>query len=107
MPLESVVLYPVVVRLGTMADRKTYAVKVRLSEKQHGRLQAVADARFDGNVSDALRQAVTDAEVLRMAREDYFRLLKEVGPFLPTNEGSETTFLETALSPFAEFKDET
>lgn len=89
-----------------MAERKTYSVKVRLSEKQYERLQAAADARYGGNVSDALRQAVTDAEVLRMAREDYFRLLKEVGPFLPTDEGRETTFLETALSPFAEFKDE-
>jgi hypothetical protein len=96
-----------VLQLFTVAEAKTHSVQVRFSETQYGRLQAVADSRFGGNVSDALRQAVTDAEVLRMAREDYFRLLNESGPFLPTNAGGEATFLQTALSPFAEFSDET
>lgn len=96
----------VVVHCGPMADAKTYAVKARVSEKQLARLQAVADARFGGNLSHALRQAVLDAEILRMVREDYWRLVKDQGLRLPTNEGGETTFMETALSPWARLSDE-
>jgi hypothetical protein len=89
-----------------MAEPKTFTLRVRLSETQRERLQRIADEHFGGSLSDAVRQAITDAEVLRLARQDYFALLSELGPFMPVHENGETTFVQTALSPYAQFSDD-
>jgi hypothetical protein len=95
-----------------VADRrKSYPVQVRLTEAQYKRLQEVADAEFGGSTSDALRQALTDAHLLRMARDDYLYLFREQGLRLPRYADREcegaTTFLEVVLSPWlAELREE-
>jgi Arc/MetJ-type ribon-helix-helix transcriptional regulator len=89
-----------------MAEPKTFTLRVRLSETQRERLQRIADDRFGGSMSDAVRQAITDAEVLRMARVENLRLLKQGGAFIPRDENGESSWLEQALSPMTEFSDE-
>lgn len=82
----------------TMArGSKTVELKVRVSLRQAEWLRARAEADFDGNLSDAIRQAFADARLLAMARDDYAYLVSERGLRLPTDDRGMTTALETIL----------
>jgi hypothetical protein len=76
---------------------KTVELKVRVTPRQAEWLRALAEAEFDGNMSDAVRQAFADAKLLRIAREDYAYLARVQGLRLPTDENGMTTALETIL----------
>jgi len=59
----------------------------RITVEQFDWLQARADD-LGGNLSAALRQTITDARLLEMARSDYTRLRKEHPEFeIPRDDG--------------------
>ena len=60
------------------SGKNTAMVNGRVTAEQMEWLLARADA-LDGNLSAALRQTITDARFLEMARDDY-KLLKEEHP---------------------------
>jgi Arc/MetJ-type ribon-helix-helix transcriptional regulator len=70
---------------------------VRVSEQQAAWLRNVAEARHSGNLSEAVRQAVTDSWMLRRAREEYKELRAEGFEF-PRDEDGMTRGIELFLS---------
>jgi len=76
---------------------KTVVLNVRVSEQQASWLRNVAEARHSGNLSEAVRQAVTDSWMLRRGREEY-RQLHEEGFEFPRDERGMTRPLELLLS---------
>jgi len=76
---------------------KTVELKVRVSPRQAEWLRERAEADFDGNLSEAVRQAFTDARLLERARSTYLYLASQQGLRLPTYEDGTTTPLETIL----------
>lgn len=90
-----------VVHSGHMDERqRTITVKARITPRQRERLEELAEARFGGNLSAALRQALTDADLLRMARHEFRRLVTEQGLRLPRDQDGFTTPLEGILGDF-------
>jgi Arc/MetJ-type ribon-helix-helix transcriptional regulator len=89
----------------SMTDRKTHPVQVRLSEEDRAALQRLADERFGGNVSDAVRQALVDMRVLDMARREYWILVRDHGLKLPQSEERGNNGLDVMLSPWPELGD--
>jgi hypothetical protein len=83
-----------------MARSKSELLNLRLAPVQLRWLRNRAARDHDGNLSGAVRGAITDARLLELAREDYHRLSMEHGVRLPTNEGGETTVLQAILSGF-------
>jgi hypothetical protein len=81
-------------------DRATAVVlNVRVSELQARWLHNLAEAQHSGNLSAAVRQAVTDSWVLRRVREQYRELLEE-GFSFPRDEMGATRGIEFFLSSF-------
>jgi Arc/MetJ-type ribon-helix-helix transcriptional regulator len=76
---------------------KTVVLNVRISEKQALWLRNVAEARHSGNLSEAVRQAVTDSWMLRRAQEEYKGLRAESFEF-PRDEDGMTRPLELFLA---------
>jgi hypothetical protein len=58
-----------------------------------------------GNLSAALRQAITDARILEMAREDYQDLVKHHGLELPRREDGTSPMLAIAMMELTETAD--
>lgn len=83
-------------------------VNGRITVEQMEWLQGRADA-LDGNLSAALRQTITDARFLELAREDYERLRRERPEFeIPRNDPPEadSRILQVILSmPTSEAED--
>jgi hypothetical protein len=73
----------------------------RVTAEQMEWLIALADEKYEGNLSAALREALTWAELLQYARDDYLRLVDEHPEFsIPRNDDDGTTrVVEAALSP--------
>jgi hypothetical protein len=72
---------------------------VRVTAAQARRLRALAERDFEGNLSNAIRAAIRDAELLELAREDYARLVDEQGLRLPLNaDDGSTTVLQLVLT---------
>jgi hypothetical protein len=80
------------------SGKNTAMVNGRISGTQMDWLLELAD-RMGGNLSAALRQAITDAQVLEAARSDYEQLRVEHPEFeIPRHDDDGTTrFLWTAL----------
>lgn len=58
-------------------------------------------AELGGNLSAAIRQSITDARLLEMARADYKELREEQPDFqLPTHNDGSTTVLRAVVSGF-------
>lgn len=76
---------------------KTVVLNVRVSEQQAVWLRNVAEARHSGNLSEAVRQALTDSWMLRRAREEYKELRAEGFEF-PRDEDGMTRPLELFLA---------
>lgn len=86
--------------------KNTAMVNGRITAEQMAWLQARAD-ELDGNLSAALRQTITDARALEMAREDY-RLLRSEHPefTIPPDEDGVSRVLAVMLNlKFAETED--
>jgi hypothetical protein len=78
-------------------SRHTAMVNGRITGEQMEWLQALAD-ELGGNLSAALRQTITDARLLEMARRDYKLLRKEHPGFeMPPDEDGATRVAEAAL----------
>ncbi len=72
-------------------------VNGRITPEQMAWLEERA-AELDGNLSAALRQAITDARLLEMAREDYWRICREYPDFeIPRDENEGSSILAVAL----------
>jgi hypothetical protein len=72
-------------------------VNGRITGEQMEWLQARAD-ELGGNLSAALRQTITDARLLEMARQDYKSLRQEHPGFgMPPDEDGATRVAEAAL----------
>jgi hypothetical protein len=71
----------------------------RVTVEQMAWLEERAD-ELDGNLSAALRQAITDAQLLRMMREDYRRLREEHPEFEipPVDEDGTSRVLAVLLA---------
>jgi hypothetical protein len=79
-------------------------VNGRITGEQMAWLEAKA-AGLDGNLSAALRQAITDARILEMAREDYRYLVKHHGLDLPRYEDGTSPYLAVAMIEHSETAD--
>lgn len=76
---------------------KTVVLNVRVTERQAAWIRKRAEERHSGNLSEAVREAVTDAWLLEAARADYRRLRDEHGFRLPL-PGREPGALYLALA---------
>lgn len=85
--------------MGRPRTRNVAMINGRITVEQMEWLQARAED-LDGNLSAALRQSITDAMLLEMAREDY-KLLREEQPefSIPRNPPpiASTRLVETVL----------
>jgi hypothetical protein len=79
-------------------------VNGRITGEQMAWLEERADA-LDGNLSAALRQAITDARLLEMAREDYRDLVKNRGLRIPRDELGNSSMLQIAMLEMSETAD--
>jgi len=70
---------------------KTVVLNVRVSENQAKWLRRLAEAEHSGNLSEAVRQALTDSWILRRVREDYKQLEDEMGFQFPRHLDDKTT----------------
>jgi hypothetical protein len=77
---------------------KTVVLNVRVTEQQAAWLRNVAEARHSGNLSEAVRQALTDSWMLRRAREEYRELRRGNGFEFPRDEDGMTRPIELFLS---------
>jgi len=86
--------------------RNTAMVNGRITATQMEWLQARAD-ELGGNLSAALRQTITDARILEMAREDYKQLREEHPDWtIPADEDGMSRFLAVMLNiPFGDSED--
>lgn len=66
---------------------KTVVLNVRVTERQARWLRNVADAQHSENLSEAVRQAITDSWILRRCRDDYDVLVREGFQFPPHEDG--------------------
>ena len=78
---------------------KTIVLNVRVTELQARWLRNLAEAQHSGNLSAAVRQAVTDSWVLRRVRQQYGELVDE-GFSFPLDEMGATRGIEFFLSSF-------
>jgi hypothetical protein len=76
---------------------KTVTLNVRVTERQARWLRKVAEAQHSGNLSEAVRQTVTDSWILRRCRDDYDDL-RHQGFEFPRNEEGMTRGIEIFLS---------
>lgn len=67
---------------------KTVVLNVRITERQARWLRNVAEEQHSDNVSEAVRQAITDSWMLRRCRDDYEVLRSEGFRFPPYEDGS-------------------
>ena len=75
-------------------------VNGRITGEQMAWLEERA-TELDGNLSAALRQAITDARLLEMARASYQELRRENPDFqLPDSEDGSTSILQIVVSGF-------
>jgi hypothetical protein len=73
------------------SGKNTAMVNGRVTAEQMEWLLARAD-ELDGNLSAALRQTITDAQLLEMARADYKQLREEHPEFsIPMHDGEAPT----------------
>jgi hypothetical protein len=79
-------------------------VNGRITGEQMAWLEERAE-ELDGNLSAALRQAITDARLLEMVREDYRFLLKERGMVVPRYEDGSSSVLSIAMMKMTETED--
>ena len=81
--------------------KNTAMLNGRVTPEQMEWLVRLADRKYDGNISAALREALTWAELLEAARQDYQRLREEHPEFsIPRNDDDNTTrVVEFALLP--------
>ena len=77
---------------------KTVVLNVRVSENQAKWLRNVAEDQHSGNLSEAVRQALTDSWLLRRVRDDYQAMQAETGFEFPRDEDGLTRPLELFLS---------
>jgi hypothetical protein len=80
-------------------------VNVRFNEDEFDVLKALADDRYSGSVSEAVRQAVRDAALLQRAREEYYKLAI-AGLRIPRYIDGRITSVERILAPYAPEIDE-
>ncbi len=81
---------------------KTVVLNVRVSENQAKWLRKVAEEQHSGNLSEAVRQALTDSWVLRRVREEYAQLQDEMGFQFPRHIDDKTTrAIEMFLGPWS------
>jgi hypothetical protein len=85
------------------SGKNTAMLNGRVTGEQMEWLVRLADQKYGGNLSAALREALTWAELLEAARRDYLRLREEHPEFaIPRNDDDNTTrVVEFALSPIA------
>jgi hypothetical protein len=79
-------------------------VNGRITGEQMAWLEERA-AELDGNLSAALRQAITDARILEMAREDYRYLVKHCGLEIPRYENGNSAMLSIAMMELTDTED--
>src|SRR4051812_18121898 len=79
-------------------------VNGRITGEQMAWLEERA-GEVDGNLSAALRQAITDARLLEMVREDYRFLTKERGLVIPRYEDGTSSLLSVAMMELSETED--
>lgn len=97
-PRATLILCTNVVRLTPVSrEVKTVAIKARVTAQQLAELERLADERFEGNLSAALRAALSDASLLDAARSSYRQLVMAHGFRFPEPDGAPTA-LETILS---------
>jgi len=86
------------------SGKHTAMLNGRVTAEQMEWLLRLADEKYGGNLSAALREALSWAEFLEVARQDYLRLLEEHPEFsIPRNDDDDTTrVVEFALSPMAQ-----
>ena len=77
---------------------KTVVLNVRVTERQARWLRNVAEQQHSGNVSEAVRQAVTDSWILRRVRDEYRTMRDETGFQFPRDEDGMTRGIELFLS---------
>jgi hypothetical protein len=88
------------------SGKNTAMVNGRITAAQMEWLLALAD-EVGGNLSAALRQAITDAQVLEMARMEYERLREEHPDFsFPPNDDDGTTRALELVLRLRNFQDE-
>lgn len=76
---------------------KTVVLNVRVTERQAQWLRNVAEAQHSANLSDAVRQAITDSWILRRVREEYQSMREESGFRFPSDEDGMTRPIELFL----------
>jgi hypothetical protein len=76
---------------------KTVVLNVRVSENQAKWLRNVAEAQHSGNLSETVRQAITDSWVLRRVREEYQAIQDETNFEFPRDENGLTRPIELFL----------
>lgn len=79
-------------------------VNGRITGEQMAWLEERAE-KLDGNLSAALRQAITDARILEMARKDYRDLVRHYGLELPRREDGTSPMLAIAMIEQSETAD--
>src|SRR5215208_4217279 len=77
---------------------KTVVLNVRVTERQAAWLRRVAEDQHAGNLSEAVRQAVTDSWVLRRVREEYRQMRDDLAFQFPPDENGMTRGIELLLS---------
>jgi Arc/MetJ-type ribon-helix-helix transcriptional regulator len=76
---------------------KTVVLNVRVTENQAKWLRNVAEDQHSGNLSEAVRQAITDSWILRRVREEYKAVRAEEGFEFPRDEHGLTRPIEVLL----------
>jgi hypothetical protein len=76
---------------------KTVVLNVRVSERQAKWLRNVAEAQHSGNLSEAVRQTLTDSWILRRVRDEYETLERYEGFRFPPDENGLTRPVEFLL----------
>src|SRR5438045_759571 len=83
--------------MGRPRSRNVAMINGRITVEQMEWLQKLAD-ELGGNLSAALRQAITDARLLEMARRDYKFLRQEHPGFqMPPDEDGATRVADAVL----------
>jgi hypothetical protein len=76
---------------------KTVVLNVRVSERQAEWLRKVADDQHSGNLSEAVRRAITDSWVFRRVRDEYRSMREHDGFSFPRDEHGLTRPIELFL----------
>jgi hypothetical protein len=79
-------------------------VNGRITGEQMAWLEERA-GELNGNLSAALRQAITDARLLEMVREDYRFLTKKRGLVIPDYEDGTSSLLSVAMMGLTDSED--